>query len=420
LGFTPLDMGAGVCSIEMCRFFASIAVTATITAATGIVPVFGSESLPPRIDSVVMLEIQPHADDPATIWYDDFTEARVYGEATGIVDFSIGYGGRGGSLPMIYEEGSRGRGDRKVFFGDNPDGRTVVRAGEQFRDVYWRFYVKHQHGWTGNPAKMSRANALVSSDWRQGMIAHLWDGGDSLMIDPATGIRNSTVATTRYNDFENLDWMGARARASFPLHSTQESGYWVPVEARARLNTPGSADGVFKLWINGRLEAALEGLDWHGGYIEHGINAVFLESYWNDRSPVSQRRWFDNFVISTAPIGPVRTSRNPEVIKSLEPGARTGIWQVEAAKFDDMTTPVWRSHPVVHQARVRIDAEEGRFENGGSQLAADARYFLRIRRQSASGRWSDWSHWHQPFRTAPAGCLKCPLPPFLETVDAEL
>jgi hypothetical protein len=69
---------------------------------------------------------------------------------------------------------------------------------------------------------------------------------------------------------------------------------------------------------------------------------------------------------------------------------------------------------------VRIDAEEGRFENGGSQLAADARYFLRIRRQSASGRWSDWSHWHQPFRTAPAGCLKCPLPPFLETVDAEL
>jgi hypothetical protein len=33
-------------------------------------------------------------------------------------------------------------------------------------------------------------------------------------------------------------------------------------------------------------------------YDSHGINAVFLETYWNADSPVTQSRWIDNCAIS--------------------------------------------------------------------------------------------------------------------------
>jgi hypothetical protein len=377
--------------------------------------------LPPRIESVVMLNPQPHASDAAVIWYDDFTQARSYGEASGAIDMNVGFGGRGGSLPMVYAKGSLGNGGRKLFFGDSPDRRNIVHPDRQFRDVYWRIYVKHQYGWQGDsPAKMSRATSLVSSEWRQGMIAHVWDGGDSLMIDPATGIRDSQVVTTRYNDFANLDWMGARARASFPIHSTNESGYWVPVEARARLNDPGKANGVFRLWINGRQEAQITDLDWHGSYTAHGINAIFLEAYWNDRSPADQTRWFDNFVVSTQPIGPVVAPRNPELIKRVAPSAAPGTWQVEVARDIDgaghRVETVWRSYAQSNVQRVRVTNATGHFTNTADRLQENSTYFVRIRRMRADEQWSSWSPWHQPFRTTPSHCSSCPKPPIL-TLD---
>jgi hypothetical protein len=399
------------------RALALALVMAGVALPLSIVDAVASE-LPPRIDSVVMLETQPHAADPVVIWYDDFSESRAYGEARNDIDKTTGYGGVGGSLPMIYRAGTLGTGDRKLFFGDSPDRRNIVRSGEHFREIFWRFYVKHQHGWVGeSPAKMSRATSLVSHDWRQGMIAHLWDGGPYLMIDPATGIKNGVVVSTRYNDFDNLDWMGARARGSFPIHSTEESGYWVPVEAQARLNDPGRKNGVFRLWINDRLEAELTGLDWHGDYVRHGINGVFLEAYWNRRSPVDQTRWFDNFVISTKRIGPVFASRNPVLIKSVAPGKSAGTWQAEVARprSGGGYEPIWRSRTLNEVPSARVDVTTGEFGNGERRLDADETYFVRVRRQDPDGRWSSWSHWHQPFQTA-STCINCPSPPVLEDV----
>ena len=164
----------------------------------------------------------------------------------------------------MYEKGTRGTGNRKVFFGDSPTGK-VVRKGQSFDDIYWRVYVKHQHGWTGGgPAKLSRATSIVSPRWAQAMIAHVWSSGEALTLDPATGVRGDQVVTTRYNDFPNLRWLGNKPASQFRLHSTQESGRWVCVEARAKLNTPGKKDGLNQLWIDGRLEAERKNLDWRG------------------------------------------------------------------------------------------------------------------------------------------------------------
>lgn len=40
-----------------------------------------------------------------------------------------------------------------------------------------------------------------------------------------------------------------------------------------------------------------------GTFREYGINAVYLENYWNEGAPQPQERDFDNFVVSTSPIG---------------------------------------------------------------------------------------------------------------------
>ena len=55
--------------------------------------------------------------------------------------------------------------------------------------------------------------------------------------------------------------------------------------------------------MNGRLDAQRTGLNWVGGYQDYGINAVLVENYWNNGSPVVQERYLDNLVVSTQRIG---------------------------------------------------------------------------------------------------------------------
>lgn len=365
-----------------------------------------AETLPatPRIDSLVSLRPSPLETDATVIWYDDFDgPQKQYTESQGRVDTSQGFGGSGGSMLSFYEKGTRGVGNRKVFFGDSPTGK-VVNRGRQYDEIYWRVYVKHQHGWTGGgPAKLSRATSIVSPRWAQGMIAHVWSSGEALTLDPATGVRGDSVVTTKYNDFGNLKWLGNRPASSFKLHSTEESGRWVCVEARVKLNTPGKKDGLNQLWIDGRLEAERKGLDWRGSYTRHGINGVFLETYWNKGSPVTQSRWLDNFVISTKPIGPVVCSRNPVLIKTpyQGPGAQQD-WQVEIAADERGESVVWKSGLVKTTNKVRVGPEAGRFVglfSGKVRLDTGGVYFARVRRRSTDGTWSAWSPWHQPFKT---------------------
>jgi hypothetical protein len=278
-----------------------------------------------------------------------------------------------------------------------------VKPGESYQEIYWRIYVKHQHGWTGGgPAKLSRATSIVSGDWKQAMISHVWSSDDALTLDPASGVRGDRVVTTQYNDFDNLHWLGNRPASRIKLFSPEESGRWVCVEAHVKLNTPGKSDGVNQLWIDGRLEAERTGLDWRGSYTGHGINAVFLETYWNAGSPVSQSRWIDNFVISTNPIGPVVTPPNPVLIKTpyYGPGSQQA-WQVEVSADDSGASVVWRSGSITAPDRVKVDAITGRFVGasaGKARLDGGKVYFVRVRQQSRSGEWSAWSAWHQPFR----------------------
>lgn len=342
-----------------------------------------------RIDAVG--PVLPTAADPSLLWCDDFSNpaplrARYFehDDARGAFVRAPGEGIAGGdALRCRFGKGQVSAGSLKLLLGRNPVGRGV-HPERTFRELFWRVYVRHEPGWEGNPAKLSRATCLAGPDWSQGMIAHVWGGrGDSLCIDPATGIRDGRKVTTRYNDFDRLRWLGLR-EARTPVFAPAETGRWVCVEAQVRLDTPGRADGLFRLWIDHREEASRTDLVWHGAWSDYGIDAVFLENYWNAGSPKEQTRWWAQFAVATAPIGPVTVPRAPTLTRTgLVP---SGPWEVEAALDPDGGRVVWRSGPTDPAVRSLSPT---------TPFAPNTLHWLRARPAGAA-----WSPWHCPFRTA--------------------
>jgi len=393
----------------------------------------------PRIDCVHPAEKQPWTSDPDTIWYDSFdgdesTQQKYFEYTSGTpgakrsATVFLGKGGQ--AMECFYPKGSKGLGGRKLVFGDCPIG-PAVKKGRKFEEVYWRIYVKHQKGWTGGgPAKMSRATSFTAGNWTQAMIAHVWSSGEGLTLDPASGVKGGAVVTTKYNDFGLLKWLGNRPPSPFKISATEESGRWVMVESRAKLNALGQSDGINQLWIDGLLQCERRNLNWRGTYDEKGINAVFLEAYWNNGSPVDQHRWYDDFVVSTKPIGPLVAPANPTLQKTPffgAAGTKQAAWEAEVAvrleaqkegavrifeRKEDHGAPVgedawgevvWKSRSVEGEGlAVAVNATSGAFSGpsaGKTALEGGRTHFVRCRQKDSAGNWSEWSSWHQAFMT---------------------
>jgi len=256
-----------------------------------------------------------------TIWCDDFEEDIPFNQK--YFEYNNNGGdfirlekiGRDSSYGMRvkWQAGEVGAGSLSKSFGKTPDsyiGKNAAHPAEIFDEIYWRMDVKSQTGWMGGgPAKLSRAMCLANSNWAQGMMAHLWSGGTNdwyLGMDPASGIAlDGTLKSTKYNDFNNLRWLGFKPGKT-PLYHENNSDKWFCIVGHVKLNKPGQKDGVFEFWINDTLQASSSNLDWHSTWNNNPnnmhINAIFFENYWNDGSPVDQERYFDNLVISKQPI----------------------------------------------------------------------------------------------------------------------
>jgi len=290
-----------------------------------------------------LYEIEPAEDEcenweilhPEWIFCDDFeSDAPMVGQGRYFEYSDLGGDfvpveglGVDGSKGMrgIYRPGVTSAGSVKLGFGRNPNNymNRGIRTTEDFREIYYRMYLKMQDGWigrnpeakpgTGYSCKLSRATSFASSaDWRQAMIAHLWTGGYGLAVDPASGVENGVVVTTKYNDFANLHWLG-NVNGITPIFDSLHDDTWYCIEMRVKLNDPGLSNGIQQYWIDGQLEATSGGLNFVDTWTDYGINAIFLENYWNEAevegeqykvtTPVVQERYFDNFVVSTQPIG---------------------------------------------------------------------------------------------------------------------
>lgn len=270
------------------------------------------------------------APDPAVIWCDSFenedlgpggTVGEKYYEfdndggefARTTADHAHG----GYALRARYQSGEIDAGHLILNFGRNPLG-SQAQSQRDFQEIYWRVYVKLASGFVGHPSKYTRATIFANSNWAQAMIAHIWTDNNEprLSMDPASGINAlGSLATTQWNDFPNLRWLGLRQGTT-----TIDPGRWYCLESRVRLNTSGASDGVFQFWIDGNLEASRTDLNWVGTWNQYGINALMLETYWNNTSSRDQDRYFDAFVVSTKRVGCLDSSRpNPPTNLQVQP-----------------------------------------------------------------------------------------------------
>ncbi|MHB1297852.1 MAG: Ig-like domain-containing protein [Gemmatimonadaceae bacterium] len=253
------------------------------------------------------------------IWCDDFDVDRLakyfevdnaggrFGRVNGV--------GNGGSYGMRarWSAGATNAGSLHLAVGKTPQSyfRPADAGTAKYRELYWRVYVRNQPGWVGGGGdKLSRAFVFASpSTWAQAMIAHVWSGDDNsssenfLTLDPVRGTDAAgALRTTGYNDFANMTFLGL-TKGTNPIFSAANVGTWHCVEARARLNDAGVANGETELWVDGVLDASKKGLNFLGSFDAYGINAVYLENFWNAGSPVAQERYLDNLVVSTQRIG---------------------------------------------------------------------------------------------------------------------
>jgi hypothetical protein len=249
---------------------------------------------------------------PAWLWCDSFESAAAIN--TNYFDVNTA-GGRmtvsnntafdgSSSLQMQYASGQQDAGSLKLSLGATPVSPARY-TGQKFDELYWRFYMKVSSNWSGQAMKTTRGIVFSASDWSEAAIGHLWEDSTTSLgmgVDPASGVVGSTVVTTGYNDFAHLTWLGKR-NGAFQVYAPANVNKWTCVEVHMKLNTPGSSDGVLGFSVNGQSQAQATNLNFRGGYTAYGINAILLEGYMNSGAPQVQYRWFDNFVVSTQPIG---------------------------------------------------------------------------------------------------------------------
>ncbi len=246
---------------------------------------------------------------PEWLWCDDFEDdtslEKNYFEVNRSNNFGvykdISFGGQGAIKVTFLPEAAES-GNLKFSFGRTPVQPTRYTT-TNFDEVYWRFYVKHESDWKGNPYKLTRAMIFSGSNWTQAAIGHIWENTSlGLKTEPVSLVSGDTAISQSYNDFANMKWLGGKS-GNLELFAPENVGKWQCIEVRMALNTPNQDNGVLEFWIDEQLQASSSNLDFRGGYTEYGINAIFIENYVNPGAPKQQSRYIDNLVISKQRIG---------------------------------------------------------------------------------------------------------------------
>lgn len=205
---------------------------------------------------------------------------------------------------------------RQQYTQGQVDAGWVCKVDNQgFPDhIFMRWYHKFESGFSGFPPKMARIRHRDRTTWVSTYGVHCWLEND--------GVCALDVVAPKSSQANSVGWLPI-ARSGFSFANGKNIGRWICFEMEVQLNTPGKADGAYRLWAEDTLLAERTGVDLRGNTSEK-INEVMLDCYWNGGSPRPQNRYYDNFVISTEKIGPYTGSnavnkekRNPAVIRYL-------------------------------------------------------------------------------------------------------
>jgi hypothetical protein len=183
---------------------------------------------------------------------------------------------------------------RQNYTTGQVDAGWVVKVKEDgFPDhLFARWYHKFENGFEGLPPKMARIRNREYINWKTGFAYHTW-------IDD--GLLNASLYVPQSTQANSAGYLPAHF-TSFSYADKANIGVWVCIEMEIKLNTPGEADGEYRLWVNNRKEAEKINVDFRGS-TNLKITEVMLDTYWNAGSPKEQARYYDDFVISTNRIG---------------------------------------------------------------------------------------------------------------------
>ena len=250
------------------------------------------------------------------IFCDDFESNRLasyfeYDSASGRFRRDSGVG-RSGSWGMraTYAPGVSNSGHLALAMGATAYAyfKPVDAGTAKYRDLYWRFYIRLQSGWTGGGGdKMTRIAVMANSSWAEAAVGHVYSvaqgTGNALELDPASGTDTAGVLqTTSYNDFAHFRWLGL-TKGTDQIFATANAGAWHCIEVHARLNDAGQSNGIEEMWIDSTLDARVANMNFLGAYNAFGWNMVVLENFWNSGSTVTEVRDWDDFVLATTRVG---------------------------------------------------------------------------------------------------------------------
>jgi len=184
------------------------------------------------------------------------------------------------ALRQHYTVGQVDAGWISKFYGDTLGGDY----GPIQDHFYMRWFHKFEAGFSGAPPKMARITS-IGPGWDKRFGVYYW-------ID-----QFEIVADVNTPD----GWLPLQ-RSGFFYSDPANIGRWTCHEMLVQANTPGMNDGAYVYWVDGMKLIDVSGVSLVGNTDYHFNNAM-LDCYWNDGSPAEQNRYYDNLVISTAPIG---------------------------------------------------------------------------------------------------------------------
>jgi len=230
---------------------------------------------------------------PEWVWCDDF-------EATTALDTryeDVSTNGMGQSTDDAFS----GQASLKQSYtsGQVDAGWVIKVQNSGFPDhIFYRYYHKFGPGYTRYPPKMARIGYRVrSGSWQPTFMVHTWLNTSNSEVTLDVLARNSSQANPS-------GWLPVRNSG---VRLSDFPDRWVAVEVEVQLNTPGSTDGIYRLWIDDTLVVEALNVDLRGATSDR-INEIMLDTYWNGGADGDRERFYDNFVISTQRIGLADTS----------------------------------------------------------------------------------------------------------------
>jgi len=241
-----------------------------------------------------LVECQEWQDQhPEWLWCDDFEEEQDLKASypdTGLNGLSVGtsdsFSGAY-AIEQSYTQGQVDAGWVSWYYAD----ALGKDYGDAHPEIYVRWYHKFEGGFEGFPPKMARLRSL-GPGWDKRFSVHYWVKDGKIVAD---------VQVPFSSQANNSGWLPV-AISDFDYNNPDNVGRWICHEMYVKTNTTGLADGAYRFWADGQMIIERTEVDLRGA-TSFEFNEVVLDTYWNGGSPVEQSRYYDNLVISTAPIG---------------------------------------------------------------------------------------------------------------------